>query len=600
MSAYAAAADDAHGAPAAPMVAFEDRRLDRLTAMLVHTAGADAGGISMVHRDRIWMPSHVGPFGALLRRSGSFCASALAAQQDWFEVEDARADARFAANPLVTAAPGYRHYAAVPIWMDNIQLKGTVWVMWHAPGRLGAAQRESLRLLAELAVETLSLRYCDEVSGIVNRTFFIHGLQQMLETSGRDVTVGYVNLRSFARLNGAYGQAAGDALLAALGGRLVEWGGGEALIAHLGGDRFGFALGGDADDTAARLAALHPLLESPLRLPGGRSVGARARVGLRVARAAAAEHAAVLLQEAAAAAASLGVAASRTYDAVAQTESLLLMELNELLAERPGHGRLEVHYEPQVDLGGGRLTGMEALVRWRHPVEGLLLPGEFIGLAEKSGKILALDMLVLRQVCRDVCAWREAGVATVPVALNFARESLLAEAMPAMLAHELARFGLDGRQFECEITESQCVDALGLQACLSRLRALGLRVAIDDFGTGYSNLETIRQLSFDKLKVDRQFVHGVADDARLAGLIRMIVNLAALFGAEVLCEGVERERDLRWLRAHGIARFQGWYFSAPLHGAPATQALARLAHPAAPLGHEELHAQMQSLQRLPA
>jgi predicted signal transduction protein with EAL and GGDEF domain len=595
MNAVAAEAGDARAVAAATVVVMGDKRLDRLTAMLVRIAGADVGGISMIHRKQIWLPSHVGVVGDLLERSGSFCNCAQESGLDWFEVEDAERDARFAGNPLVTGMPGYRHYAAVPIRADALHLRGTVWVMWREPGRVDAEARESLRLLAGLAVETLALRYRDETTGIVNRTFFVLALQRILEDAQHDVTVGYINLRAFARLNNVHGQEAADRLLAALGGRLAGWGGADALIAHLGGDRFGFALAGDAGDTARRLAALHRTIELPFELVDGATYATRARVGLRAARAGCTRHAAVLLQEAAAAAASLGTAATRSYDSVSRMELQMQAGLCELLSGRPGHGELEVHYEPQFDLGAGRLTGLEALVRWRHPDAGLLLPKDFLGLAEKAGKMLALDLQVMRQVCRDVSGWLDDGVEAVPIALNFARESLLTSCMPETMAAELKEYGLDGDLFECEITESQCVDTLGLQAGLRHLRGLGLRVAIDDFGSGYSNLETIRQLSFDKLKIDRQFVDGVADDERLAGLVRMIVSIGRLFGAELLCEGVERARDLEWLSAQGILQFQGWYFSQPLRGAAVPRALRELAFPCAPLGHEALRAQARAL-----
>jgi predicted signal transduction protein with EAL and GGDEF domain len=587
--------DDAHAVAAATVVVMGDRRLDRLTAMLLRIAGADVAGISMIHRDQIWLPSHIGAFGDVLERSGSFCSCAQESGHDWFEVEDAGRDARFAHNPLVTGMPGYRHYAAVPIQSAAMQLRGTVWVMWRDPGRVDQETRESLHLLAGLAVETLALRYRDETTGIVNRSFFILALQRLLEEAQHGVTIGYVNLRAFARLNNIHGQAAADRLLAALGGRLVGWGGADALVAHLGGDRFGFALTGEAGDTSRRLAALHRTIELPFDLAGGVSYATRARVGLRVAARGCTRHASVLLQEAAAAAASLGTAATRTYDSVSRMELQMQSSLCEMLSARPGHGRLEVHYEPQIDLCAGRLTGLEALVRWRHPQAGLLLPKDFLELAEKAGKMLALDVQVMCQVCRDVAGWLEAGVDVVPIALNFARESLLAPCMPETMAAQFEEHGLDGSLFECEITESQCVDALGLQAGLRRLHALGLRLAIDDFGSGYSNLETIRQLPFDKLKIDRQFVDGVADDARLAGLIRMIVNIAQLFDAELLCEGVERVRDLEWLSGQGILQFQGWYFSQPLHGEAVLQALRRLANPIAPLGHEALRAELRGL-----
>lgn len=561
--------------------------LSGLITMAVRSTGAAIGGLSIVHLDHIWIPVRVGHVNDLLTRSGSFCGTAVDSCLEWFEIEDAAQDECFRTHPLVAGVPTYRHYAAVPINIESIRLHGTVWVMWQPPGSATAEQADTLRLVAGLVMETLTSRYCNEVTGIVNQPFFIHSLQTMVEASKVRMTIGYVNLRSFSRFNGVYGHIAGNELLTTIGERLLAWAQPDGLVAHLGGDRFGFALAGSQTDLSHRVAALHDVLAAPIAL-GGQHYTAEARIGLREAGVDCDEHASVLLQEAAVAAASLSVASTRSYDAASRRESHMLVELSELLSQRPGHGQLEVHYEPQVDVRRGRLAGFEALVRWRHPTAGLLPPNDFVGLAESLGKIVALDTLVLRQVCRDIGSWRDEGVNQVPIALNFARESLLSPSMTDILADLLHTHGIEGAQIECEITESQCMDTPGLQTRLETLRKLGVRIAIDDFGTGHSNLETIRQLSFDKLKVDRQFVHGVADDARLAGLVRMIANIARLFNAEVLCEGVEQVRDLQWLTDHDFYRFQGWYFSPPLYGTAVIEALRQLADPAEPLGYREL------------
>jgi EAL domain-containing protein (putative c-di-GMP-specific phosphodiesterase class I) len=164
------------------------------------------------------------------------------------------------------------------------------------------------------------------------------------------------------------------------------------------------------------------------------------------------------------------------------------------------------------------------------------------------------------------------------------------------VAQQLGEFGIEGRHFECEITESNCSDTKGLQVRLLGLRSLGMQIAIDDFGTGHSNFETIRQLSFDKLKVDRQFVDGVADDDRLAELLQLIVNAGRLFGAEILCEGVEQARDLDWLAEHGVTRFQGWYFSRALVPSQAMEAVRRLAHPKQALSPAQIQATIRQIQ----
>jgi EAL domain-containing protein (putative c-di-GMP-specific phosphodiesterase class I) len=211
----------------------------------------------------------------------------------------------------------------------------------------------------------------------------------------------------------------------------------------------------------------------------------------------------------------------------------------------------------------GTLIGLEALVRWQHPVRGMVFPNSFIPLAESTDKIYQLDMLVLAQVCRDMRGWLDAGLPVVPVSLNFSRRSLLHPRVIADLQAVLERYAIPGHLLEFEVTESQLLETADLVAPrVAEFRALGAHIAVDDFGTGYSNLDAISSFPFDRLKVDRQFVSGVAGSEKVAGLFQLIKGISELFKAELLCEGLEEEADLQWLAAHGAGRVQGWYFSA--------------------------------------
>jgi EAL domain-containing protein (putative c-di-GMP-specific phosphodiesterase class I)/GGDEF domain-containing protein len=554
----------------------DDVYLKRLAETLTRAANASLAGIYLAKCDAANRAPFRYPIPGL--------------HEDWLEVEDTGIDERFGHT-------AHCHYLALPVRIEPLQLRGAVWMLWDAPGRVGTEERKSLKALAELIGSQLSLRYCDQGTGIANETWFMHALQELLDAPAQEVRVGHISVVSFSRVNDAYGVAAGYELLAILAQRLVAWAGPDAVLAHLGGERFAFALPGSAKATAHRLSLLHPVINTPAALACNKQYTARARVGLRVAKANCGLHPAVLLHEAANAANSATMTSISTYQTASRMESALLVGLNELLCGRSGHGELEVHYEPQFDLRTGSLTGLEALVRWRHPVVGLLYPKDFLAFVEQSSKMFYLDMSVLRTVCQNLREWREAGnMPQVPIALNFARESLLVDGMVDKVAQQLGEFGIEGRHFECEITESNCSDTKGLQVRLLGLRSLGMQIAIDDFGTGHSNFETIRQLSFDKLKVDRQFVDGVADDDRLAELLQLIVNAGRLFGAEILCEGVEQVRDLDWLAEHGVTRFQGWYFSRALVPSQAMEAVRRLAHPKQALSPAQIQATIRQIQ----
>ncbi|NRR32631.1 sensor domain-containing phosphodiesterase [Oxalobacteraceae bacterium] len=546
-----------------------DPKLDLITTLAIQAVGAEIGGVSIVHQSQIWLPSRIGVDARHVPRAGSFCTWVVgaASEADFFEVEDARADPRFSANPLVLHAPHYLHYAAVPLHGARGYLLGTLWVMGTQARRLAAQQVLMLQGMAGLVVDSLELRYCSDVTGMANRTVFLHHLQLGLQQSAQpQVLVGFVDLMGFRRLNDVFGRESGNELLRLLGHRLGEWAGAHNLVAHLGADKFAFALFGEHAGHVARLDGLKQLISEPFTLAQGGAQVLHARIGVNYHDIAVPGSAAALLDAADTAASAINGSYLRStvkeYGVELLARSQMVFELQAALDGDVRHGALAVHYQPQLNYGEGRLIGMEALVRWQHPQRGLVLPQHFIGLAENTGKIYQLDLAVLRQVCQDLRGWRDAGLPVVPVSLNFSRRTLLHPQVLGDLKLLLRRFGIDGHMLELEVTESQLLDTLELVAPrVAAFRALGLRIAVDDFGTGYSNLDAISSFPFDRLKVDRQFVNGVAGSERVAGLFKLIQGIAELFKAELLCEGLEHEADLAWLAARGAHCVQGWYFS---------------------------------------
>lgn len=543
-----------------------DPKLDYITRLAVQATGADIGGISLMFKSEIWLPSHIGLHASFLPRSGSFCDCAVTQGQDWFEVQDAILDPRFAGNPLVTGAPHYRHYAAVPLKGESEHLLGNLWVMGTEPRALDAVQVAQLRLMGRIVVDMLELRYCDSVTGMFNRAVFLHHLQRMLcQHDGQTVTVGMVDLIGFRQVNDLFRRETGDRVLRLMSKRLEDWGDG-ALFGHLGADQFAFALLSPPYEPEAWIERLCSAIDQPFEVEPGNMHTLHARIGLRRQHLPCEENAGGLLDAADVAASSLrqqqGSSAVHEYDAALMARARLRYELREAIHGTPRFGRLEVHYQPQVDVARGRLIGLEALVRWRHPVYGLVGPAMFVPQAESSGRIFELDMHVLELVCRDLMAWRERGREVPPVALNFSRASLMHAQIFARLAEVLAETGVPGELLEFEVTESLLLDSPQLlHQRVSALRALGVRVAVDDFGTGYSNLDALNSFPFDRLKADRRFVHGVASDPRTAGVFALIQGIAAVFDAELLCEGLEDEADLSWLAERGAHCVQGWYFS---------------------------------------
>jgi len=546
-----------------------DPKLDLITNLAIRAVGADIGGISIVYQSQIWLPSRVGMEARHVPRSGSFCTWVVCAagETDFFEVEDARDDPRFRANPLVSQAPHYRHYAAVPLHGARGYLLGTLWVMGARSRRLGSDHVLMLQGMAGLVVDTLELRYCNDVTGMSNRTVFLHHLQLGLEqTVQPHVVVGFVDLAGFRRLNDVFGREQGDLVLREMGERLAAWVGGDNLVGHLGGDQFAFALFGERARHVALLEQLKDCVDRPFVLGGGVHV-LHARVGVEHHDTPYSGSAVALLDAADTAASSIPGNPLRTtvkqYGSELLARSHMVFELQAALDGDARHGAMAVHYQPQVNYAEGTLIGLEALVRWQHPLRGMVFPNSFIPLAESTDKIYQLDLLVLAQVCRDMRAWLDAGLPVVPVSLNFSRRSLLHPQVIADLKRVLDCHAIPGHMLEFEVTESQLLETVELVAPrVAEFRALGARIAVDDFGTGYSNLDAISSFPFDRLKVDRQFVNGVAGSERVAGLFHLIQGIGELFKAELLCEGLEEEADLAWLAQRGAVCVQGWYFSA--------------------------------------
>jgi diguanylate cyclase (GGDEF)-like protein len=548
-----------------------DPKLDLVTELAIKAVGADIGGISIVFQSQIWLPSRIGVEARHVPRAGSFCTWVVAGatEADFFEVEDAQADPRFNTNPLVTHAPHYRHYAAVPLHGARGYLLGTLWVMARRNRRLDQEQILMLQGMARLVVDTLELRYCSDVTGMANRHVLLHHLQLGLEQNGQPhVVVGFIDLIGFRQLNDVFGREQGNQVLRTMGQRLTAWVGKDNLAGHLGGDKFAFALFGRREQHVAMLEQLQQVIGQPLALEqGGTPQVLHARIGIEHHDAPYPGSAAALLDAADRAAASIPGGAPRTtvkeYGLELLARSHMVYELQAALDGETQHGALVVHYQPQVNYTLGSVIGMEALVRWQHPARGLIAPNNFIALAESTGKIYQVDLQVLTQVCRDMRAWQDAGLPVVPVSLNFSRRSLLHPHVIADLQVLLARYRIHGHMLEFEVTESQLLETLELVSPrVAEFRALGVRIAVDDFGTGYSNLDAISSFPFDRLKVDRQFVNGVAGSERIAGLFHLIQGIAELFKAELLCEGLEQEDDLEWLADRGASCVQGWYFSA--------------------------------------
>jgi diguanylate cyclase (GGDEF)-like protein/PAS domain S-box-containing protein len=418
------------------------------------------------------------------------------------------------------------------------------------------------------------LAHHDALTGLLNRNAFMERLEALL-TSGRagdaQGALLFIDLDHFKRVNDSLGHLAGDVLLQTLSQRLTALLRSSDVVARFGGDEFMVLLPGalplaDVQEVAGKLLAA---LGAPVVLEG-RSISVTPSVGIALYP----QHAATpadLVKHADAAmyeAKRQGRAMHRLYDPEFSRRALEALELETELTRAIARGEFELHYQPQVRAADGVLAGCEALIRWRHPIRGLILPDQFIPLAEQQRLIVPIGHWVLREAAQAARRWRDAGRA-LPVAVNLSSLQLREPDFVDAVAAVLREAGLPGAALEVEITERMLMDDLDtVRAALSHLRALGVRIAIDDFGTGWSSLGHLNQLPIDRIKIDRSFVHGLPGDAGNAAIARAIVMLAQSLGREVIAEGVETEAQRAFLVGLGCEQLQGLLFGAPMSDAP--------------------------------
>jgi EAL domain-containing protein (putative c-di-GMP-specific phosphodiesterase class I) len=233
-------------------------------------------------------------------------------------------------------------------------------------------------------------------------------------------------------------------------------------------------------------------------------------------------------------------------------------ELHQALARE----EMVVHFQPLQDLRSRRIHGVEALVRWRHPRKGLLLPQDFISLAEVTGLIVPLGQFVLRAACAQVKAWQQEGYPDLMVSVNLSARQLQDPDLPQQVMEVLGETGLDPRFLDLEITENNAMQsAAATLEALARLKAEGVRISIDDFGIGYSSLSYLRQLPIDTLKIDQSFVRNIATVRGDSAIVTAVIVMAHALKLEVVAEGVETGAQLAFLGARRCDRIQGFFFS---------------------------------------
>jgi diguanylate cyclase (GGDEF)-like protein len=428
----------------------------------------------------------------------------------------------------------------------------------------------------------------DALTQLPNRLLLEDRVGQAIEACRRSdsrCAVLFVDLDRFKSVNDSLGHFYGDELLRAVADRLRGAMRSEDTVSRLGGDEFVVLLRdvAQAEDAALVARKLVEIVAAPV-LVHGKELTVTPSIGFSLYP----DHGAsaqALITTADAAMYNVkksGRHGARMFAADMSTFFPDRLALENDLRKALDRRELELHYQPKFDVRGGAITGMEALVRWRHPERGLVSPADFVPLAEETGLIIPLGQWVLREACRQNRAWQDAGLPPLRVAINISGVQLRHDDLADTVALALRETRLEARYLEIEITESVVMqNASTALLMLDRLSAMGIHLAVDDFGTGYSSLSYLKRFPINSLKIDRSFIRDLSTDHNDALIVQAIIALAHSLRLQVVAEGVETAAQLEFLQSFGSDQFQGYLRSKPLPAEEFQRLLESRAEPAA-------------------
>jgi diguanylate cyclase (GGDEF)-like protein/PAS domain S-box-containing protein len=448
---------------------------------------------------------------------------------------------------------------AAPIHDRDGQLTGAV-IVFH-----------DVSMARAMSVEMSHLAQHDVLTDLPNRLLLNDRLTQAISLARRNqnqVAVLFLDLDGFKHINDSLGHAIGDKLLQSVAACLSTCVRKSDTVSRQGGDEFVVLLSevwhaADAAISAAKilteLKRVHSIGKHRLHVTASIGISTYPESG---------EDAETLMKNADTAmyhAKEYGRDNYRSFQKEMNLRAVERQSLEGQLRYVLEREELLLHYQPKINLKTGAITSVEALVRWHHPKRGLLLPGQFLAIAEDSGLILGIGRWVLREVCRQARAWLDAGLPAVPVAVNISALEFRSEHFLEGVRAALKKTDLDPKYLELELTETVLMrHAESTASALAELKTIGVRLAVDDFGTGYSSLSYLTRFPIDALKLDQSFVHDIMASSDNAVVVSAVIGMAKGLKHRVIAEGIETQEQLAFLQAAGCDEGQGYYFSRPI------------------------------------
>ncbi len=436
----------------------------------------------------------------------------------------------------------------------------------HYHDQLEVAQKELIHSL-----------YYDRLTNLPNQLLLRERFDESLaqKGSGQAPSILIVAIDRFYRVVESLGYAWGDRLIQNVAHRLISCVDFGDTVARLNTDQFAIILASENQNSlalqhrASQLAKrIIERLSKPINLDQHK-ISLSASIGIALSPKDG-EDIDELMQHAEAAlsyAKQMGGNRFQFYSSNIQAVSVELLNLETNLRYALEHSQFQIYYQPQVDLSTGRIIGAEALIRWLHPEQGLISPGQFIPLAEQNGLIVPIGEWVLQTACQQLKKWQDAGLPSLRIAVNLSARQFNQPDLVKKIVQTLASTNLAPQYLEVEITESMLVDNIQLaNAQLKELKALGISISIDDFGTGYSSLSYLQKFNLDILKIDRCFVTDINHNEKNATITKAIISMAHGLNLHVIAEGVEKEAELEFLRQQKCNTIQGYLFSPPVPG----------------------------------